>query len=149
MGHSGIGREQREESLSDWGWPLGGGMSGGLCASVSFSECVHVCIYEHVCVHLGVSGCIFVWVSVYLCVSVFVCLYVCVCSVGNLGGLERRSGKGRNVRSLGRPRLDKPPNPEEEDLILGSFLMKGPHLFYCPLHGQCQRGLLWSSLHGS
>lgn len=103
------------------------------------------------CASMNVSGC--VWVYFRPGVYVFVCLYVCVCSVGNVGGLERRSGKGRNVRSLGKPRLDKPPNPEKADLILGSFLMKGPHLFYCPLHGQCQgqcqRGLLWSSLHGS
>ena len=32
-------------------------MSGGLCAFISFSECVHVCIYECVCVYLRVSGC--------------------------------------------------------------------------------------------
>ena len=64
-------------------------MSGGLCASVSFSECVHVCIYEHVCVHLGVSGCIFVWVSVYLCVS------MCACVLWETwGDLRGEAGRG-------------------------------------------------------
>ena len=92
-----------------------------------------------------------------VCVPLFLSLSVCTCASMNvsvcvwvyLERLERRRGKRRNVRSLGKPWLDKSPNPEEADLILGSFLMKSPHLLYCPLHGQCQRGLLWSSLHGS
>ena len=37
-------------------------MSGGLCAFISFSECVHVCIYECICVCLGVT------VSVQVCI---------------------------------------------------------------------------------
>lgn len=92
-------------------------MSGCLCAFVFL--CLSVSTCASVTVSLCVSGCIFVGVCVFVCLCVHV-------FCGKLGGLERRRGRGRNVRSLGKPRLDKSPNPEEADLMLGSFLMKGP-----------------------
>ena len=49
------------------------------------------------------------------------------------------------MRSLGKLQLDKSPNPEEADLILGSFLMKGPHLLYSPPWSMSERTSLVQS----
>lgn len=98
-------------------------MSGCLCAFMFL--CLSVCT----CTSVTVSVCVWVYFCGCLCICVSLCVHV---FCGKLGGLERRRGKGRNVSSLGKPQLDKSPNPEEADLILGSFLMKGPTSFIAP-----------------